>query len=215
MYGRVRRDLLATVIKLHRDDLLRLNAGNVSVRASQDHVVITPSGVHYDKMTVDDMVVITMDGERIHGWRNPSSEMPMHLIVYREIPGVNAIVHSHSLYALAFAAAGKGIPVISTEGLAVGGPVPVAEYACPGTETQGWATIKAMKGPPPVKGTLLKNHGVLATGKSLTQAYSIAYQIEIAAKIYYLAKQIGEPIPLTAEQVEEIKKIYLSKKSSL
>jgi L-ribulose-5-phosphate 4-epimerase len=125
---------------------------------------------------------------------------------------VKAIVHTHSPFALAFATVGKDIPVITTEGLAVRGPVPVADYACPGTEAQGWAAVKAMKGPPSVTGTLLKNHGVLTTGTILSHAYSTACRIEMAAKVYFLALQIGNPSILTDKQIEEIRNLYLAKK---
>jgi L-fuculose-phosphate aldolase len=112
---------------------------------------------------------------------------------------------------MAFAAVGRSIPIISTEGLAVRGPIPVADYACPGTEAQGWAAIKAMKGPPYVMGTLLKNHGVLVTGANLSHAYSVACRIEMAAKVYFLALQIGEPDVLTDDQIKEIRSVYLRK----
>ena len=137
--------------------------------------------------------------------------MPMHTAVYKNLSHVNSIIHSHSPYALSFAVVGRSIPIVSTEGLAVRGPIPVAEYACPGTAEQGLAAINAMKGPPSVRGALLKNHGVLATGKSLFQAYSLACRIEMAAKVYFLASQIGNPDILTDEQIREIRSVYLKK----
>ncbi|MBM4270874.1 MAG: class II aldolase/adducin family protein [Deltaproteobacteria bacterium] len=213
MYETIRAILLNTVLKLHQKDLIQLNSGNVSVRASEDHIAITPTGVPYDEMTAEDMVIIDLDGVVVDGRHKPSSETPMHTIIYKDMPAVKAIVHSHSPYALAFAAVGRNIPIICTEGLALRGPVPVAEYECPGTEAQGLAAIKAMKGPPSVIGTLLKNHGVLATGANLVQAYSAAYRIEMAAKIYLLALQIGNPDILTDEQIREIRSVYFSKKS--
>ncbi|NTW17974.1 MAG: hypothetical protein HGA41_11040, partial [Syntrophaceae bacterium] len=81
----------------------------------------------------------------------------------------------------------------------------------PGTEAQGWAAIKAMQGPPSVTGTLLKNHGVLATGTNLSRAFAAACRIEMAAKIYLLALQIGDPVILTDAQIKEIKRVYLKK----
>lgn len=138
----------------------------------------------------------------------------MHTILYREASEINAVIHTHSLHALAFAVAGLSLPVISTEGLAAGGPVPVTEYACPGTEVQGWAALRAMQGPPPVRGVLLRNHGVLVAGPSLARAFSIAYQIELSAQVYFMALQIGKPTILTEEQIEEIRVTYAAKKTN-
>jgi len=212
LYEAVRKDLFKVVLKLYQKDFIQLNSGNLSVCASAEHLVITPTGIPYDDMTAEDLVIIDLNGVAIEGDHKPSSETPMHITVYKNIPAVKAIVHTHSPFALAFATVGKNIPVITTEGLAVRGPVPVADYACPGTEAQGWAAVKAMKGPPAVTGTLLKNHGVLATGATLSHAYSTACRIEMAAKVYSLALQIGSPSILTDKQIEEIRNLYLTKK---
>ena len=211
LYEEIRTALLRVVLNLYQKDLIQLNSGNVSVRASALHIAITPTGIAYDDMTAGDMVIIDLNGLVIEGNHKPSSEMPMHTAVYKNLSHVNSVIHSHSPYALAFAVVGRSIPVVSTEGLAVRGPIPVAEYACPGTAEQGLAAINAMKGPPSVRGALLKNHGVLATGKSLFQAYSLACRIEMAAKVYFLASQIGNPYVLTEEQIKEIKRVYLNK----
>jgi L-ribulose-5-phosphate 4-epimerase len=210
-YEEIRTALFRAVLNLYQKDLIQLNSGNVSVRASALHIAITPTGITYDDMTAGDMVIVDLNGVVIEGNHKPSSEMPMHTAVYKNLPHVNSVIHSHSPYALAFAVVGRNIPVISTEGLAVRGRIPVAEYACPGTEEQGLAALKAMKGPPPVTGVLLKNHGVLATGTSLSQAYSLACRIEMAAKVFFLASQIGNPDILTNEQIQEIKNVYRKK----
>ena len=211
LYENTRKALLKTVLKLHEKDFIQLNSGNVSVRASEEHLAITPTGVSYDDIQEEDVVIIDLDGTTIEGSLKPSSETPMHTTVYKNMPDVKAVVHTHSPYALAFATVGRSIPVISTEGFAIRGPVPVAQYACPGTEAQGWAAIKAMQGPPSVTGTLLKNHGVLATGTNLSRAFAAACRIEMAAKIYLLALQIGDPVILTDAQIKEIKRVYLKK----
>lgn len=211
LYEETRASLLRVVLNLYKKNLIQHNSGNVSVRASSEHIAITPRGMPYDDMTTEDMVIIDLNGDTVEGIHTPSSEMPMHTAVYKNMPHINAVIHSHSPYALAFAVVGKSIPIVSTEGLAVRGPIPVAEYACPGTEEQGYAAIRAMNGPPPVMGTLLKNHGVLAVGTSLSQAYSIACRIEMSAQVYFLASQIGNPDILTDEQIQEIKRVYLKK----
>jgi L-fuculose-phosphate aldolase len=210
LYEETRKSLLRTVMKLYQRDMIQLNSGTVSVRASAEHLVITPGSVPYDHMTAEDMVIIDHEGAVVEGAHRPSSETPMHIAIYKNMPKAAAVAHTHSPYALAFATTGKGIPVICTEGLAVRGPVPVAEYACPGTEAQGRVAVKAMKGPPSVIGTLLKNHGVLTTGPTLNEAYATACRIEMAAKVYFLALQIGAPDILSEKQIEEIRTMYLS-----
>jgi L-ribulose-5-phosphate 4-epimerase len=211
LYEEARKALLKCVLRLYQKGLVQLNSGNVSVRVSDEHLVITPTGISYDDMSEEDLVIIDLNGGPVEGKHKPSSETPMHTTVYKNIHEVKAIAHTHSPFALAFATVGRSIPVISTEGLAVRGPIPVADYACPGTEAQGWAAIKAMKGPPYVMGTLLKNHGVLVTGANLSHAYSIACRIEMAAKVFFLALQIGEPDILTDDQIKEIRTAYLRK----
>jgi ribulose-5-phosphate 4-epimerase/fuculose-1-phosphate aldolase len=183
LYEETRKALLQTVLKLYQRDMIQLNSGNVSVRASAEHLVITPGSVPYDHMTAEDLVIIDQDGAVVEGTYRPSSETPMHITIYKNMPKAAAVVHTHSPY----------------------------EYACPGTEAQGRVAVKAMKGPPSVIGTLLKNHGVLTTGPTLTEAYATACRIEIAAKVYFLALQIGTPDLLTDEQINEIRTTYLSK----
>ncbi len=214
LYSTQRTDLFNTILKLYQKDLVQLSSGNASMRVSAEHLLITPSGIQYDVLRPEDMVVINLYGETVDGAYAPSSETPMHTILYRERSDVNAVIHTHSLHALAFAAVGRELPVVVTEGLAAGGPVPVTEYASPGSEAQGWAALKAMQGPPPVKGVLLRNHGVLVAGPTLERAFSIAYQIELAAQVYFMALQIGQPKPLTEEQVEEIRVTYAAKKKN-
>ncbi len=211
LYVAERKALLKCAMRLCQKGLVQLNSGNVSARVSDVHLLITPTGISYDDMSEEDLVVIDLNCVQVEGKHKPSSETPMHTTVYKNIREAKAIAHTHSPFALAFATVGKSIPIISTEGLAVRGPIPVADYACPGTEAQGWAAIKAMQGPPSVMGTLLKNHGVLVTGANLSHAYSIACRIEMAARVYFLALQIGKPDTLTEEQIKEIRRVYLRK----
>jgi L-ribulose-5-phosphate 4-epimerase len=208
LYEKTRHALFQAVMKLYKQNMIPLSSGNVSVRASAEHLIITPAGIPYDAMSPDDLVVTASNGTVIEGENRPSSETPMHVIIYETMPKAVAVVHSHSPYALAFAAAGRAIPVVSMEGIALRGPVPVAKYACPGTKAQGMAALEAMQGPPFVSGALLKNHGVVTMGKTLEEAYATACRIEMAAKVYFLAMQIGTPDILTQEQIDEIRTVY-------
>ncbi len=214
LYESQRTELYRTTMKLYQKGLVQISSGNASMRVSHEHLLITASGIAYEDLLPEDMVVVTPWGEVVDGRYVPSSETLMHTIFYREKPEINAVIHTHSLHALAFAVAGLRLPVVSTEGLAAGGPVPVTEYACPGTEAQGWAALRAMQGPPPVSGVLLRNHGVLVAAPSLGRAFSIAYQIELSAQVYFMALQIGKPTILTEEQIEEIHTTYGAKKKN-
>jgi L-ribulose-5-phosphate 4-epimerase len=212
MYEEIKKELFETVLKLYQKDMIPLNSGNVSARAGNTHFVITPRGIHYDVMSPDDLIVINHDGEIIEGSHQPSSEAPMHLAVYKHLPKTAAVVHTHSPYALAFAVVGRSIPIVSMEGLDTRGPVPVAVYACAGTEALGRAAVEALQGQPAVKGTLLKNHGVLTFGNTMFEAYATACRIEISAMVYFMALQIGKPDALAQEQIEEIMAVYSPKK---
>lgn len=211
LYEGIRQNVIDVTLTLHREGLIPLTSGNVSARASDEHVAITPRGIPYETLKPEDIAIVTLGGQVVESRHNPSSETAMHALLYRECPDVNAVVHAHSPYAVAFSIVGKGIPIVCLEGLAVKGPIPVADYACPGTESQGAAALKALQGPPAVKGVLLRNHGVLAVGPDLNQAYIVAYRIELSARIYHIASQIGNPVALTDEQLAEIAIAYANK----
>jgi L-ribulose-5-phosphate 4-epimerase len=213
LYEATRKDLFRTVMKLYKQNMIPLSSGNVSFRASEDHIIMTPSGIPYDEMSPDDLVVISVHGATVEGKHRPSSEAPMHVTLYETMPEIFSVVHTHSPYALAFAVAGRDIPVFSMEGIALGGPVPVAKYASPGTKDQGLVAVEAMNGPPVMTGALLRNHGVVAIGATLKDAYETACQIEMAARTYLLAMQIGTPALLTQDQIDEIRAVYAPKKS--
>src|SRR5271157_472046 len=117
LYEEARKALLKCVLRLYQKGLVQLNSGNVSARVSDEHLVITPTGRSYEDMSEEDLVIIDLKGSAVEGIYKPSSETPMHTTVYKNIPDVKAIVHTHSPFAMAFAAVGRSIPVISTEGL--------------------------------------------------------------------------------------------------
>lgn len=211
MYETVRREVHRVALSLYQQGLIHLSAGNVSARASSEHVAITPSGLPYASMEPEDIVIIDLQGRVVEGRHKPSSETPMHTLVLGERPEVGSVVHTHSRYALALAVVGKPIPLICTEGLIVGGPVPIAKYACPGSQAAGAAALEALTGPPAVMGTLLRNHGVLTIGKDPKQAFNIACRIEVSAQVYHLALQAGDPDTLTPDQIAEIRATYQQK----
>ena len=172
--------------------------GNISMRSSSgEQIAITPSGRPYDQLTLEDIVVVDPAGQVLSGQR-PSSELALHLAIYRARTDVRAIVHTHSLYATACAVAGKAIPASLEEMVqAVGGAVQVATYALPGTVE-------------------LANHAVAALadrsaacGPSLAEALLVAELVEKAAHIHVVAEQLGGARELSDEDVALMRRFYL------
>jgi ribulose-5-phosphate 4-epimerase/fuculose-1-phosphate aldolase len=208
LYESVRQEVLKTTVELYRKGLLHLTSGNVSARASAEHVAITPSGVACEGMRPEDIVIVDLAGRVVDGHYKPSSETPMHTLILRECPDTGAIVHTHSLYAVVFAVLGRSIPQLSMEGLALGGPVLVADWVCPGTEELGRAALSILLGPPRRHAVLLRNHGGLVVAPDLERALGLAWQLEFSAHVYHLALQAGRPEPFTAAQIAEIETHY-------
>lgn len=207
-YDAIREEVFETTMMLCENGLVRLSAGNISMRAGENRAAITPAGLRYDRMSPADIPVVDLEGNLIDGERRPSSETPMHTAIFREIAEVGGIVHTHSLNAIAFATTGIELPVVCIELLSVGGPVPVAPYACPGSAKAGEVAVEIFKSRPNLKCLMLRNHGLLAIGRTLYEAYENAYKFETGADVYYRALQVGKPVPLTDEQIDEIYRVY-------
>lgn len=205
----LRQQVYDTTMRLCEAGLIRLSAGNISARDADGRVAITPSGLAYTKMRPADIVVVDLDGKPIDGTLKPSSETPMHTAIYRKLPKVGAVVHTHSIYAIALATSGVELPVICLEVVAIGGPVPVAPYACPGSAEAGEIAGRIFDERPELKALLLRNHGLVTIGADLDQAYQNSYKCETGAQIFHLGLQTGRaPVPLTAEQLDEIYRVY-------
>ncbi|HWQ89223.1 MAG TPA: class II aldolase/adducin family protein [Desulfitobacteriaceae bacterium] len=194
LYQDLRQEVLNTTLNLHKNGVIPLTYGNISARADMDHFVITPTSIPYEGMKPEDIVVVDMLGNVVEGHYRPSSETPMHRMIYVERSDVGAVIHTHAPYATALAIVGRSIPICSVEGLDLGFVVPVTEYAPPGTNEIGCEAIRTLSGPPIVTSVLLKNHGTLSIGLNLYQTYVTAFTTEVAAQHYYLALQVGEPI---------------------
>lgn len=206
-YREIRQLLYDTVLKAVEVDLIRLSAGNISTRTVDGHVAITPSGIQYSQLKPEQISIIDIQGELLDGPK-PSSETAMHTAILRAMPEVEAVCHTHSPYAMTFAVLGKEIPIINTETLVCGAPIPVAEWASPGSAAGGVVAVKAFQQHPGLKALLLRNHGGLTIGENLAQAFDQAYNLEFGARVYYQALSIGTPNTLTAEQVQQIREIY-------
>ncbi len=183
--------------------------GNISIRNDAGtRILITPSGRPYNELTSADIVVIAKEGTILEGTR-PSSELPLHLAIYKARPDICAIVHTHSLYATACAVAGASIPPCLEELVqAVGGGVDVAQYALPGTTELAQNAVTALKNK---TAALLSNHGAIACGPTLREALLVAELVEKAAQIHTIACQLGEPRRLSDEDVQIMRRFYVEK----
>ena len=172
-------------------------SGNLSVYLREEEkMLITPTSVRYETMTADDIVVMKTDGTVLEGKYRPSSEWPMHGVIYEKCETVNSVFHTHSPYATAFAVVRQTIPLILIEMMPfIGGEVFCARMEKPGSRELGLSAIEELS-----KGRnacLLANHGVVAVGASLAQSHIRAEYVEDAAKIYHHALQIAQPIVIS------------------
>ncbi|ADD02948.1 L-ribulose-5-phosphate 4-epimerase [Thermoanaerobacter italicus Ab9] len=195
---------------LPKNNLVTMTSGNVSGRdVETGYVVIKPSGIPYEEMQPEDMVVVDLNGNIIEGKWKPSVDTATHLYIYRHRSDVNGIVHTHSPYATSFAALGKPIPVYLTAiADEFGGPIPVGPYAKIGGEEIGEAVIKYIGRSPAI---LMKNHGVFTIGKTPEEAVKAAVMLEDVAKAVHLALLLGEPEEIPEEEVKRAHERYMTK----
>lgn len=200
------KELLIRVTKqAYSDKMFAATSGNLSIYdRERGCMYITPSSYPYDIMTVDDVMIIDLEGNILEGPHKPSSEWRMHAAVYRAQDSVNAIVHTHSPYATAFAINNMKIPPVLYEMVYfLGGDIPVAEGAIPGTPAVGENCVKVLNDR---YGCLMGNHGALAVGDTLERAYTRAVYIEDAAKAYSLALGHGPVRVIESAVVNQILK---------
>ena len=193
-----RASLLAVTRAAVAAGLLPGTAGNLSLRdAASELIVITPSQIPYATLTPDSMVVIDLDGAVVEGQHPPSSEWRLHVALYRARPDAGAIVHTHSPYATALAILDEGLPFVLAEMSLIGGAVPCAPYALPGSAALGAGAAAALGAGSVL---LLAHHGAVALGPDPTTALNRAVILEDAARAYHLARQIGHPRALSPEE---------------
>ncbi|MCC3864807.1 class II aldolase/adducin family protein [Terrisporobacter petrolearius] len=192
-----RKLVLDAAKKLYNEKLVAGTSGNISIRnvdKGDDSYLITASGLSYDIMTEEDIVEIDGEGNSKVEGQKPSSEWKMHIEVYKKYPQVNAIVHTHSSVATGFAVNHQDIPLILIEMKPfLGGDVKVAPFRPAGSEELAQVILPYLKDR---TACLLANHGVIAVGKTMEDAFVAAEYVEDAAKIYYYAKTSGVPVIL-------------------
>ncbi|SPL90105.1 L-ribulose-5-phosphate 4-epimerase [[Actinomadura] parvosata subsp. kistnae] len=202
-------DLRKIVADLHAE-LVRYNlvvwtAGNVSGRVpGEDLFVIKPSGVSYDELTPENMVVCDLDGNLVEGEHSPSSDTAAHAYVYRNMPDVGGVVHTHSTYASAWAARGEAIPcVLTAMADEFGGEIPVGPFALIGDDSIGQGIVQTLKGHRS-KAVLMQNHGVFSIGKDAKAAVKAAVMCEDVARTVHVARQLGDPLPIAQDDIDRL-----------
>jgi L-fuculose-phosphate aldolase len=181
-------------------------SGNVSGRLADDKVVITPSSLSYEDMTLKDLVVLDMDGKVVEGERSASSEKGVHLACYRKYDEIGSVIHSHPMYATMFACARIPIPAVVDEfTVYVGGEVPVCDYAMSGTDELG-ANAAAMLDD--VGTALLANHGMVTIGANPDRTLHQAGVVERAAQVIWGVKLFGGAVPLPEKVNRDFEGVY-------
>lgn len=185
------------------------SAGNVSARVpGQDLLVIKPSGLDFDDLTPESMVVTGLDGTVVEGDLVPSSDTGAHAVVYREMPDVGGVVHTHSTYACAWAALGRPIPCVTTmQADEFGGDIPIGPFALIGDEAIGEGIVQTLRGSRS-PGVIMQNHGPFTVGKDARAALKASVMLEEVAKAAHLAGQLGTPIPIPADLVAALNDRY-------
>ncbi|MEV6958326.1 class II aldolase/adducin family protein [Streptomyces sp. NPDC051207] len=194
-------ELVAAARRTVGDGLVVGTSGNVSVRVG-DTVLVTPSGVPYDRLTPDDITGVGLDGRQVLGTLVPTSELPMHLAVYRTTDA-RAVVHTHAVHATAVSTLVPELPLIHYMAAALGGPVRVAPYATYGSPELAENMLRALAGR---TGCLLQNHGTVTHGATLDQAYDRTAQLEWMCRLWLTASSVpgATPTLLTREQLTEV-----------
>ena len=203
--SQLRRTVAALHDVLVRNGLVTWTSGNISGRVpGADLMVIKPSGVAYAELTPESMVLCDLAGAQVTGVFSPSSDTATHAYIYRHMPEVGGVVHTHSTYATAWAARGEAIPcVITAMADEFGGEIPVGPFALIGSDEIGRGVVATLTGhrSPAV---LMRSHGVFTIGGSARDAVKAAVMCEDAARTVHLARAYGEPAPLPADQVDAL-----------
>ena len=207
MLEQLKEELYQLHLELVKSNLVVWTGGNVSARdPGSGLVVITPSGVRYENLRPQDMVVLDLEGNIVEGHLKPSSDTYSHLYIYRHRADVGGVVHTHSRYATAFAAVGRPIPVVLTAmGDEFGVPIPCGGFSLIGDESIGKLVVESIGHSPAV---LLKNHGVFTIGKTAEAAVKAAVMTEDVAATVWMALQLGTPDEIPAEDVAKLHHRY-------
>lgn len=204
-----REQVAALHAELTRYGLVIWTGGNISGRVpGAELFVIKPSGVSYDELAADNMILCDLDGNVVPGTpgaeRSPSSDTAAHAYVYRNMPHVGGVVHTHSTYATAWAARGEAIPCVIT-GMAdeFGGEIPVGPFAIIGDDSIGRGIVQTLDGHRS-RAVLMQNHGVFTIGRDAKDAVKAAVMCEDVARTIHISRQLGDPLPIPQESIDAL-----------
>jgi L-ribulose-5-phosphate 4-epimerase len=202
---RLREEVAGLHAELTRYGLVIWTSGNVSARVpGEDLFVIKPSGVSYDALDADAMVVCDLDGTLVEGDHAPSSDTAAHAYVYRHMPEVGGVVHTHSTYATAWAARGEAVPCVLTMAAdEFGGEIPVGPFALIGDDSIGQGIVETLRGSRS-RAVLMQNHGPFTIGADARAAVKAAVMVEDVARTVHIARQLGEPLPIAPHHVDSL-----------
>lgn len=189
--------------KMYESELVRATQGNLSARDQESGLIcITPSAVDYELLTAEDIVVVNKEGKAVEGKWRPSSETPLHTLMLKRRRDIDCVMHTHSYYATAFGVIYQPVPMILAESaVCLGGSVPIAPYRKSGTLEFAELVADVLgEGQAVIWG----NHGAMVVGDTLARTFSIAHALEDSAKIYAIAKQIGQPVEVPANEVKQM-----------
>ncbi|WP_022879229.1 L-ribulose-5-phosphate 4-epimerase [Microbacterium sp. B19] len=209
----VRADVAKLHAELVRYNLIVWTGGNVSGRVpGADLFVIKPSGVSYDDLAPENMILCDLDGNAIPGTpgseRSPSSDTAAHAYVYRHMPEVGGVVHTHSTYGVAWAARGEEIPcVITAMADEFGGPIPVGPFAIIGDDSIGRGIVETLRGHRS-RGVIMQNHGPFTIGASAKDAVKAAVMLEDVARTVHIAREGGPLIPIPQDKIDALYNRY-------
>lgn len=194
--------------ELPRWGLVVWTAGNVSQRVrvpgGEDLLVIKPSGVTYDDLTPESMVVCDLEGHLVDGSRAPSSDTAAHAYVYKHMPQVGGVVHTHSTYATAWAARGEPVPcVLTMMADEFGGPVPIGPFALIGDDSIGRGIVETLRDSRS-RAVLMRNHGPFTIGRDAKDAVKAAVMVEEVARTVHISRQLGEPLPIAQSDIDSL-----------
>jgi L-ribulose-5-phosphate 4-epimerase len=208
MLDELRKEICRLHAELPANGLVAWTSGNVSGRdPGTGLVVIKPSGIRYEDLTPENMVVVDLDGKVVEGKHKPSSDTFAHAYVYRQRPDLNGVVHTHSTFATAWAASGRPIPPVLTAICdEFGGPIPVGAYARIGGDEIGQEIVRSIGDSPAI---LMKNHGVFTVGKTPEAAVKAAVMVEDVARTVFYALQLGPLDEIPPEEVARAHRRYL------
>jgi L-ribulose-5-phosphate 4-epimerase len=203
--AKLRREVCDLHAELPRNELVVWTAGNVSARVpGADLLVIKPSGVSYDELTPELMVVTDLDGNLVEGDGAPSSDTAAHAYVYKHMPDVHGVVHTHSTYATAWASRAEPIPcVLTMMADEFGGEIPVGPFALIGDDSIGQGIVETLSGHRS-KAVLMQNHGPFTIGASAKAAVKAAVLCEEVARTVHIARQLGEPLPIPQSDIDSL-----------